>query len=120
MKIMAKQRPAFDLGPGGTYIVVGGLGGLGLVMARWLVSRGARNLVLLSRSGPKTSEARESIAEFSTQGVFVATPQCDATDEAAVKLMLENCGQTMPPVKGCILASMVLNVSYTIDKSRNA
>jgi NAD(P)-dependent dehydrogenase (short-subunit alcohol dehydrogenase family) len=117
---MTKQRPAYDLGSDGTYIVVGGLGGLGLVMARWLVSRGARNLVLLSRSGPKTSEAKEAIAEFNTQGVCVAAPLCDATDKAAVQSMLTNCGQTMPPVKGCILASMVLNVSSVLCTLRDA
>jgi NAD(P)-dependent dehydrogenase (short-subunit alcohol dehydrogenase family) len=117
---MTKQRPAYDLGSDGTYIVVGGLGGLGLVMARWLVSRGARNLVLLSRSGPRTSEAKEAIAEFNTQGVCVAAPLCDATDNAAVQSMLTTCGQTMPPVKGCILASMVLNVSSVLCTLRDA
>jgi hypothetical protein len=70
--------------------------------------------VLMSRSGPRTSEARDAVAEFNAQGVCVATPLCDATDETAVQSMLTECGQTMPPVKGCILASMVLNVSSVL------
>lgn len=108
---MTQQQPALDLGTDWTYVVVGGLGGLGLIIARWLISRGARNLVLLSRSGPKSSEAREAIAQFKSQGLRVATPPCDATDENAVRSILATCGTTMPPVKGCILATMVLNVS---------
>ena len=36
----------------GTYLIAGGLGGLGLLVADWLVERQVRNLVLVSRSGP--------------------------------------------------------------------
>ena len=41
----------FSLREDGTYLVTGGLGGLGLKLARWLADRGARHLVLLGRSG---------------------------------------------------------------------
>lgn len=97
---------------------MGGLGGLGLIIARWLVSRRARNLILLSRSGPRTHEARDAVAEFNAQRVCVVAPLCDATDETAVQSILTECGQTMPPVKGCILASMVLNVSFVLYSLR--
>src|SRR5262249_44743583 len=40
-----------ELRPGGTYLVTGGLGALGLRVARWLVERGARRLVLVGRHG---------------------------------------------------------------------
>lgn len=40
--------------PLGSYIITGGLGGFGLELADWLVLRGVKNLVLVSRSGVKT------------------------------------------------------------------
>ena len=36
------------------YVITGGLGGLGLELSEWLVSRGAKYLVLTSRRGPST------------------------------------------------------------------
>jgi hypothetical protein len=43
--------PPAALDPNATYLVTGGLGGLGLRVARWLVGRGARHLVLVGRRG---------------------------------------------------------------------
>ncbi len=40
--------------PNKTYIITGGLGGFGLELTEWLVERGARNLILCSRSGIRT------------------------------------------------------------------
>lgn len=40
--------------PEGSYIIVGGLGGFGLELADWLVQRGARKLILCSRTGIRT------------------------------------------------------------------
>ncbi|XP_053213860.1 fatty acid synthase-like [Panonychus citri] len=39
--------------PEKSYIITGGLGGVGLELASWMVERGAMNLVLTSRSGPR-------------------------------------------------------------------
>ncbi len=49
VKIMANTKSWFDSNK--VYILVGGLGGLGLEVAYWMVTRGARKLVLVSRSG---------------------------------------------------------------------
>ena len=43
-------RRGFALRDDGTYLVTGGLGGLGLKVARWLADRGAKHLVLVGRS----------------------------------------------------------------------
>ena len=49
IKILANTKSWFDANK--VYILVGGLGGLGLEVAYWLATRGARKLVLVSRSG---------------------------------------------------------------------
>ena len=45
--------PRFFCHPEKSYLIVGGLGGFGLELAQWLASRGAKKLVLTSKSGVK-------------------------------------------------------------------
>ncbi|XDG08296.1 hypothetical protein ABKA04_007911 [Annulohypoxylon sp. FPYF3050] len=61
--------------PDATYVIVGGLGGLGREMARWLANRGAKHLILLSRSGPCTTAAQDLITELNGEGVNVEAPE---------------------------------------------
>lgn len=95
-------------------MVAGGLGGLGRGVARWLARRGARNLILLSRSGPRTSEAQELVADLRAAGVHVETPVCDVTNRSVLRSVLNSCSERMPPVKGCIQATMVMTVSKLV------
>ena len=95
-------------------MIAGGLGGLGRSMAHWLASRDARYLILLSRSGPKASAAKELIAGLKNQGVYVEAPKCDITDITMLKLVLADCSKRMPPIKGCIQSSMVVIVRNTL------
>jgi phthiocerol/phenolphthiocerol synthesis type-I polyketide synthase D len=44
--------PASPLKPGASYLVTGGLGGLGLLAVRWLAERGAGRIVVVGRSAP--------------------------------------------------------------------
>lgn len=88
-------------------MIAGGLGGLGRSAARWMASMGAKNLILLSRSGPKATAAQELIRELTDQGVRVRAPQCDLTSSEALTRALEEC-RDLPPIRGCIQGTMVL------------
>ncbi|RDA90934.1 hypothetical protein CP533_5339 [Ophiocordyceps camponoti-saundersi (nom. inval.)] len=113
--VLIMTRPTYSLRPNASYLIVGGLGGLGRSMARWLVSRGARHLILLSRSGAKTDGARQLLSELRSQGIACETPCCDVSDETALQNALASCGETMPPIKGCIQSSMV-NIETIFEK----
>lgn len=70
--------------------------------------------MLISRSGPEGNEkALDLLAELTAKGVHVECPMCDVTDMSSLQSVLERCSQSMPPVKGCFQASMVLRVSPT-------
>lgn len=98
--------------PNTSYLISGGLGGLGRSISRWMASKGARNLILLSRSGNTKDSSKALVADLEAMGVRVATPPCDVTDASALKAALDQShGAGMPPVKGCIQGSMVLKVS---------
>ncbi|MTD54310.1 type I polyketide synthase [Amycolatopsis pithecellobii] len=68
----------------GTALITGGTGGLGAHVARWLVGRGARHVVLLSRRGPDAGGAGELRAELETAGAGVTVLACDVADRQAL------------------------------------
>ena len=76
-----------------------------------MVERGARNLLLLSRSGKNSDTARQLVAELESQGVSVLTPKCDVSNTVQLKRLLQNAAENMPPIKGCIQATVALRVS---------
>ena len=91
-------------------MISGGLGGIGRSTARWMVDRGARNLVLLSRSGPQNTNAAVLLRDLQAKGARVETPVCDVTNWDSISSVFAQIVQTMPPIKGCIQGSMVLKV----------
>ncbi|KAE9567271.1 Highly reducing polyketide synthase alt5 [Colletotrichum fructicola] len=106
--IMPSQKPTYHFDPNASYVISGGLGGLGRSMASWMVRRGAKNLILLSRFGPVRESGQKLIAELESQGVRVVAPPCDVTSRQTLEHVLEDCQKDMPPIKGCIQGSMVL------------
>lgn len=111
LQVLPSLKPTHMFSKNATYVIAGGLGGLGRTMVRWMVTRNARNFVLLSRSGAEGNQAaKELIQEMSALGVRIEAPRCDVTNERAVSTALEGCKGRMPPVKGLIQGSMVLNV----------
>lgn len=75
-----------------------------------MVSRNARNLILLSRYGPRTAAAEEMLQEVRDQGVRVEAPACDITNTALMQEVFEHLISTMPPIKGCVQASIIAKV----------
>ncbi|KAB8225746.1 putative polyketide synthase [Aspergillus novoparasiticus] len=100
-------RPSFNMHPDSTFVLAGGLGGIGRAAARWMAKRGAKNLVLLSRHGPRTDAAVDLVNELRTGGVRVETPACDVTNLEAMKEVFGRLSSEMPPIKGVIQMSIV-------------
>jgi acyl transferase domain-containing protein/acyl carrier protein len=103
----------------GTYLVTGGLGGLGLAVARWLAGKGARHLALVGRTGP-SPVAAEAVEELGRAGVEVRILRADVTDEADVARALTEIEETMPPLRGVVHAAGVLDDGTVLhlDRSR--
>lgn len=93
----------------GTYLITGGLGGFGLRTAQWLADKGARNLVLISRSGPTVDSARDAIAALQASGIRVHAAACDVTDRRALEQLLTEIAQDMPPLRGIVHAAVVID-----------
>lgn len=90
-----------------SYIITGGLGGFGLELAQWLVERGAKKLVLTSRSGIRTGYQAKRVAEWKHLGVEVLVSTNDVgTLEGAQHLITE--ASQLGPVGGIFNLAMVL------------
>ncbi len=91
-----------------TYLVTGGLGGIGTAVARWLADKGAGTIVLNGRRDPDP-EAQEIIDELREAGVTVQVELADVTDGAAIDAMLERIDASLPPLTGVIHSVGVLS-----------
>ncbi|KAI1330121.1 putative PKS-like enzyme [Xylariaceae sp. FL0255] len=85
VKATPPKNPIQILKDNATYILIGGTGGLGRSIARWMVERGARHLVLVSRNGSATGKVKDLIQEAAAVGAEVILRQCDVADPADVE-----------------------------------
>lgn len=72
--------------------------------------RGAKHFIFFSRSGASSAAARELCADLRAAGCAVSDMICDTTDAQAVAKAMAQCEASMPPIRGCLQASMVLEV----------
>ena len=104
----ASPRAEFD--PKATYILVGGLGGLGRALMAWMTRRGGRYFAVITRSGAKTPEQRDFIKSMADQGAEIQVVQCDISVQDEVAAAIKQLSEERV-VKGVIHAAMVLVVS---------
>ena len=91
-----------------TYLVTGGLGGIGSVLAERLADLGAGAIVLNGRRAPDP-EAQETIEALRERGVGVHVELADVTDAEAVSEMLARIDEALPPLGGVFHSVGVLS-----------
>ncbi|KAJ6789982.1 hypothetical protein PWT90_02938 [Aphanocladium album] len=91
-----------------SYLLSGGLGGIGRSISRWMASKGARNLIYVSRRGATTPEAITLIGSLNSMGVRIEVIQCDIADEEKFRVALTDALNSMPPLRGVIQGAMSL------------
>ena len=114
-KVVVTQREAAEdrgaserLRQDGTYLITGGLGGLGLLVARFMVASGARHLVLLGRSGADET-AQEAVADLEGLGSKVTVAKADVSRDDEVSSVLARIHDEMPPLRGIVHAAGALD-----------
>ena len=90
--------------PDATYLITGGYGGLGLLIANWLVERGASSLALLGRH-PPSGEASDVIDSLRRRGVQVLNCVGDVARPDDVARALQEVDRILPPLRGVIHAA---------------
>lgn len=94
------QQDRFELNSHATYLITGGFGGFGRETARWLISQGARNLVLTGRTGADNEDRKDFVRSLEMHGATILAAPCDTSDAARLGALLEQIRNTMPPLRG--------------------
>lgn len=107
-KIVLRHPAPLRISPDATYLVTGGLGALGLHVAKWMAEQGARNLLLLGRSAP-SAEAAQAAEAMRGAGVRVEIRSVDVARRADLETVLREIEAGMPPLRGIVHAAGVLD-----------
>ena len=99
-----------------TYLVSGGLGGIGLAVAGWLAEHGAGAIVLNGRR-PPDQDAEDTLRALRANGVDVRVELADVSDAAAVDDMLARIDGELPPLGGVIHSVGVLSDGSLANQS---
>ncbi|NEO95910.1 MAG: SDR family NAD(P)-dependent oxidoreductase, partial [Moorea sp. SIO3G5] len=91
-----------------SYLITGGLGGVGWEIAKFLVQQGARNLVLIGRNAPSET-ATESIQQLEKAGANVSVLLGDVSKEKDMVDIFQHIQTSLPPLKGVIHAAGVID-----------
>jgi 3-oxoacyl-(acyl-carrier-protein) synthase len=92
--------------PGGGYIITGGYGSLGLVVARWLAERGAGRIVLAGRSGPP-EDARGLLSELAGTATDVRMLRGDVAEPGVAEQLVAAAVDGGIPLRGIVHAAGV-------------
>ena len=106
--VIAQEPQPFVIRGDATYLITGGLGGLGLAVAEWLTQEGARHLVMVGRSAPQ-EQANIVLQKLAEAGVEIKVIQADVSKRAAMDDLFAQIETSMPPLKGVIHAAGALS-----------
>ncbi len=100
-----------------SYLIAGGTGGLGMKVAQWMVERGARALVLVSRQGRVAASDEADLAALAASGARVRVLAADLSSEQAVRQALAEVKATGLPLGGIVHAAGVLDDGVLLQQT---
>ncbi|UQA57009.1 type I polyketide synthase [Polyangium aurulentum] len=101
-----------------TYLVTGGLSGLGLEIAAWMVAQGARHLVLVSRRGV-VPEAQPALDRMAQAGAKVVIERADVTQPQQLEDLFARIDATMPELRGVVHSAVTLDDGILLRQTRD-
>ncbi|KAJ5088244.1 type I iterative polyketide synthase [Penicillium angulare] len=108
VKAVAPKTSSSLLKADASYILIGGTGGLGRSMAKWMSSKGARNIVLVSRRATVNDKVQALMDELSPDGTLITVKACDVISRQSVETLINEDMKDLPPVRGVVHGAMVL------------
>ncbi|MBS0448807.1 MAG: SDR family NAD(P)-dependent oxidoreductase [Proteobacteria bacterium] len=107
------SRPVAAIDARGWQLITGGLGGLGLLTAGWLVGRGCKRIALVGRHPPDAA-ARAAIDDLRARGAEVLVAQLDVAERRPLQALLETLRRTAP-VTGIVHAAGTLRDGLIVN-----
>ncbi|KAM3425700.1 hypothetical protein BST61_g7637 [Cercospora zeina] len=106
--VFSRAADRLRLDPHATYLIVGGLGGLGRSLAKHFVACGAKHIAFVSRSGDASPDAQASLDALGRAGATARAFRADIADRASFAAAMAACEAELPPVRGVVQMAMVL------------
>ncbi|PVH82728.1 polyketide synthase [Cadophora sp. DSE1049] len=106
--VVPRDSHPLQLSPDATYVLVGGLGGLGRSLAAFMVKHGAKHLAFLSRSGAASEGQFNFMNSLKEEGIDARAYACDICDKSQLAGVLQQCALEMPKIHGVIQGAAVL------------
>ncbi|GME44030.1 beta-ketoacyl synthase [Neofusicoccum parvum] len=107
VNVIPKPRASARLRGDASYVLSGGLGGLGRSVAKWMALQGAQNLILLSRSGASSDASQEVVGDLKRMGVRCEVFECDVSDDGTLLAALRSCEEAgMPKIAGVVQGAL--------------
>ncbi|WP_025365241.1 SDR family NAD(P)-dependent oxidoreductase [Paenibacillus polymyxa] len=103
---------------GGVYLITGGSGGLGLLVAEELVRRTQAATLILTGRSPLDGNRQTRLKELESSGARVVYKQGDITDRNTVTSLLESIQEEFGRVHGIIHCAGVIHDNFILKKSR--
>ncbi|MEU9678026.1 SDR family NAD(P)-dependent oxidoreductase [Streptomyces parvus] len=114
---LAADRVGTPWRAGGVYLITGGLGGLGRIVAEEIVEQVRdATLVLVGRS-PETERSRRTVEQLRGSGARVSYVPLDVTDPAAVQALVDRILGEHRALHGVIHAAGVIEDDFILRKS---
>ena len=101
-----------------TYLITGGLGGLGLSAAAWMVEQGARHLALVGRRAP-TEEVQSTILALRAKGAEVLVVSADVSLQADAERVIAEIISRMPRLRGVLHAAGLVDDATLLTLSND-
>jgi acyl transferase domain-containing protein/acyl-CoA synthetase (AMP-forming)/AMP-acid ligase II/acyl carrier protein len=98
----------WELSPDASYLVTGGLGGLGKMVVKWMAAHGARHLVLTGRSAVRPEEGI-FFDELRGRGMDIIYHEADAASIDDMQRLSEEIDRNGIPLRGVIHAAGVFD-----------
>ncbi|KAE8132883.1 hypothetical protein BDV38DRAFT_287358 [Aspergillus pseudotamarii] len=112
VKTIITRQPDMLLRPDISYMLVGGLGGIGRATALWMADHGAKTIVFVSRSGLSGVSSQRTVQGLNKKGVRTIIYACDISQCDQVKKMVNDLEETAPPIRGVIQSAMILRDTH--------
>ncbi|KFM59156.1 Fatty acid synthase, partial [Stegodyphus mimosarum] len=93
------------------YIIIGGLGGFGIELTKWMIKRGAQKIILTSRYGARTPYHFLCLKRWKEKGCLVHVSQLNVAKKDEAKQLLELASQ-IGPVGGIFNSAVVLKDAF--------
>ena len=106
-RVVSNQKNQLALDAHKSYWITGGLGNIGIHVARLLASKGAKNISLVSRSGKVSETARETLMKMKAEGVDISIVKADVANMEEMQSAI-NKNADAKPIAGIIHAAGIM------------